>query len=139
MYKLMIANKNTHMGKSAAPGIKEYEIAWFQIIHSDFVPDTAHCILAARQSQPYVILKNVVYQTAAIKAFFGGISAIAVTHPNLFQCIVHHIAGSLKFRTAGLPTAAFKNSVQSQRCGGQCIETDWGALPQWRKYPQKRL
>src|SRR5260364_209696 len=52
MYKLMIANKNTHMGKSAAPGIKEYEIAWFQIIHSDFVPDTAHCIRAARQSQP---------------------------------------------------------------------------------------
>src|SRR5260363_26716 len=47
-------------------------------------------------------------------------------------------AGSLKFRTAGLPTAAFKNSVQSQRCGGQCIETDWGALPQWRKYPPKK-
>src|SRR5260363_457285 len=97
MYKLMIANKNTHMGKSAAPGIKEYEIAWFQIIHSDFVPDTAHCIRAARQSQPEGILKNVVDQTAAVKAFVGGISAIAVTHPNLFQCIVHHIAGSGRY------------------------------------------
>src|SRR5260364_21574 len=46
-------------------------------------------------------------------------------------------AGSLKFRTAGLPTAAFKNSVQSQRCGGQCIETDWGAYRNGGNTPKK--
>lgn len=82
MDETLLAEIDADMGKWPAQRVEEYQVARFQLITPDLLPDPADFLRVARQGEAKRVGEDIMHQSAAIKSGFRRTAPVLVRNAN---------------------------------------------------------